>query len=72
MALDHLYISQIQLQTLFNKKSVVPQYNIENIFPNSLIKLILGDRCEQNVIEAEEHMQLYSGLMTQRCSKEVR
>jgi hypothetical protein len=54
---------QIQLQTLFGRKSAIPRYNIGNIFPSSLVELTLDDEWEQDVIEAEERIQLYSGLM---------
>jgi hypothetical protein len=54
---------QIQLQTLFGRRSAIPRHHIGNTFPRSLVELTLDDEWDQDVIETEERIQLYSGLM---------
>ena len=61
--LCHLETLQIQLQTLFGRRSAIPRHHIENIFPRSLVELTLDDEWDQDVIETEERTQLYSGNM---------
>lgn len=61
--LHHLETLHIQLQTLFGRISAISRLDIGNMFPSSLAELTLDDQWRQDVVETEERIKMYSGLV---------
>ena len=61
--LHRLETLQIQLQTLFSRRSAISQQDIRTMFPSSLVELTLDDEWDQDVVEIEERIQIYSKIM---------
>jgi hypothetical protein len=61
--LHRLETLRIQLQTLFGSISAIPRRDIGGMFPRSLVELTLHDQWRQDVVETEERIKMYSGLM---------
>jgi hypothetical protein len=59
----HLETLQIQLQTLFGNRSAISSVDIGSILPRSLLELTLDDHWKEDVIETENRIKMYSGLI---------
>ncbi|KAI9854839.1 MAG: hypothetical protein M1813_000855 [Trichoglossum hirsutum] len=61
--LCHLETLQVQLQTLFGRRSAITSNDIGNMFPNSLVELTLDDIWDQDVIESKDPFRTFTGLI---------
>ena len=63
--LHRLETLHIQLRTLFGRISAISRLDIGGMFSSSLVDLTLHDQWDQDIVETEERIKLYSGLIDQ-------